>query len=187
MKLFSVSDSRKRFILGRSSFNSSCKMWFDSCCCFNNYCQLIVFWRLSWVRCLKCLLFGRSSTLFIFLHRDLIRQPAFVPNLFIARRIYLTIPVTNIQKLLATATKWFGQLKTEKHRLICAFVMLHQHRWGVTKWCVWLVVEHVQKCWRSPDLHRKENGRRIDFFQGWTNSGEISFYQLETKRLRFFY
>jgi len=25
------------------------------------------------------------------------------------------------------------------------------------------------------------------FFQGWANSSEISFYQLETKRLTFFY
>jgi len=32
--------------------------------------------------------------LFIFLHRDLIRQPSFFPNLFIALRIHLNILVT---------------------------------------------------------------------------------------------
>jgi len=49
------------------------------------------------------------------------------------------------------------------------------------------------KSLRSPDLHRKEHERRKDFsrwwpnafFQGWANNGEISFYQLETKRLIF--
>jgi len=46
---------------------------------------------------------------------------------------------SNIHKLLASATKWFGQLKIEKHCLICTFVLLHQHRCGVTKWCVWWI------------------------------------------------
>jgi len=62
----------------------------------------------------------------------------------------------------------------------------------------------VQKFLRIPDLHTKEHGLRKDFFQGeaivdfarwWANaffqelanSGEISFYQLETNRQTFFY
>jgi len=35
MNLLSVSDSCKRFVLGWSRFKSCCKIWFDSCCCFN--------------------------------------------------------------------------------------------------------------------------------------------------------
>jgi len=30
-------------------------------------------------------------------------------------------------------------------------------------------------------------GGQTHFFQGWANSGEVSFYQFETKRLTFFY
>jgi len=63
--------------------------------------------------------------------------------------------------------------------------------------------ETCAKSLRSPDLHTKEHGRRKDFsreaivdlarrwpnafFQEWANSGQISFYQLETKRQTFFY
>jgi len=101
---------------------------------------------------------------------------------------------SNIQKRLATNTKWFGQLKTEKLCFICTFVLLHQHRWSVTKWCVWWIVEHVQKIGEAPIY--TEGSMAVEkifsrwwpnaFLQGWANSGEISFYQLETKRLTFF-
>jgi len=75
-----------------------------------------------------------------------------------------------IQKRLATATKWFGQLKTEKHCLICTFALLYQHRWFVTKWCVWWIMEHVEKSLRILDLHRKEHERRKDFSRWWPNA-----------------
>jgi len=52
-------------------------------------------------------------------------------------------------------------------------------------------MEHVQKVGESLIYTEKSTGvEKIfsrwwqnAFFQGWANSGEISFYQLETKRL----
>jgi len=81
----------------------------------------------------------------------------FPPNFLVPRKICFK----NIIKKIVPPKNEFCPSKSQN-----LATGLEAYRWGVAKWCVWWIVAHVQKNFRSPDLHTMEHGLRKDFSRG---------------------